>query len=536
MESVMAGDARSSAKARRAARLAAARFQALIDASAQIVWTTDAHGKVVEDSVSWRAFTGQTYEQWTGPNAVDAIHPDDRGAAIAAWEVAIAGRQPFVAEYRVRHVSGEWRWASVRAVPLMGPDGSVKEWVGMNTDITVHKRVASEYQLMAEVSGVLASSTLDLEQKLKSVAALAVRDLADLCIVDLVHDCESRRVAVVHCDPAQEALCRELAAIPFGSRTLIRPAVVTREAQLVREVTDEFVHATAQSAEHERLVRRIGPRSFLVVPLSSHGEVRGALTLVSSQPWRRYGPRDLAFAQELASRAALALENARLYERAVQEARSREWMNAVVSHDLKNPLLAIRLSAELMQRRPDVEHLERIKRTADEMLRLIQRLLDASSMEAGQLTIDRRPTSARALARDTVAAFEAMAGQRAITLAQHVPDEDFAIVCDRDRVLQALANLLGNACKFTEAGGVMLRIDRSEREATFAVMDTGSGMPAEQLPHVFDRYWQAEPMEKLGAGLGLSITKGIVEAHGGRVWVESELGVGSTFYFTLPLS
>ena len=646
---------------------AEARFRALVDASAQIVWTTDADGTIVEDSPSWRAFTGQTYEQWKETRGRNLLHPEDRDRVATLWESVRKTRTPLDTEYRIRHVSGEWRWAAVRAVPILRPDASVKEWVGMITDITARKqaqealraseakfsgiiavsadaiisvdeqqritvfnegaqrifgwskaealgapldvllperyrdlhrrdvqtfadgpvvarqlgersnelvgvrkngqefpaeagisklqvggsrvltvalrditdrkRLEGQQRFLADVGAVLASATLDIDATLTSIARLVIRDLADCCIVDIVDEAQSYRVAVLHRDPAKASVCRELEAIRPESRALIWGAVQSQRPQLIHEVTDEFLRTTAYNAEHLRMLRAVEVRSLLVLPLLSHGRLLGTLLLISSRPQRLYEEGDVPFAQELAHRAALAIENANLYQTAVREARSRELMNAVVSHDLKNPLSSIRMRAELMaQGRADPQNAQRIKQTADRMLRLIKSLLDAATIESGKLTIRREPISMRALVQDALADFDDVAREKSLRLEQHVPEEDFAISCDRDRLQQALSNLLGNALKFTERGSVSLRIERVGNEALFTVEDTGHGIAAAQVPHVFDRYWQADPTAGLGSGLGLSIVKGIVEAHGGRIWVDSELGVGTAFRFTVPLA
>jgi signal transduction histidine kinase len=167
---------------------------------------------------------------------------------------------------------------------------------------------------------------------------------------------------------------------------------------------------------------------------------------------------------------------------------------------------------------------------------LIKSLLDVSTMEAGRFSVTPAPCSVARVARETSEMFASLAAQREVRLEQRVDGSGLAILADRERVLQVLSNLLGNALKFTPPGGqVTLSVERHGPVVQFAVVDTGPGIPDENLAHVFDRFWKDETPGKKGTGLGLFIAKGIIDAHGGRIWAESEPGRGARFYFTLPI-
>lgn len=224
--------------------------------------------------------------------------------------------------------------------------------------------------------------------------------------------------------------------------------------------------------------------------------------------------------------------------------RVREELLAIVAHDLRNPLASIRTGAELLDvvshraHEPNVTKTARtIVHSADRMEHLIDDLLDFALMQADRLTIEPRTVKAAGLVCDSVDAFRSLANERGLKL-EGDAREGIAIRCDRDRVLQILENLIGNALKFTPKGGtVSVRVDQSDEEAVFAVSDTGPGIPPDELDRIWDRYWQPERSRKgRGVGLGLSIAKGLVEAHGGRIWAESQVGDGATFYFTVPLA
>ena len=246
---------------------------------------------------------------------------------------------------------------------------------------------------------------------------------------------------------------------------------------------------------------------------------------------------------------AQALERANLYE-AAQKARAeaetsrrtRENLLAVVSHDLRNPLSAIATTASILAKgEPGREPPDRmvrfgtnILRAAQRMDRLIIDLLDLAKIESGRLRIDPREQEAASIVKDSVDILAPVASDKGLTLKTEVPAPNIRIHCDRERILQVLSNLLGNALKFTEEGGtVSVSVSEGEGEAKFSVADTGCGIAADQVPHIFDRYWQAKSARD-GIGLGLSIARGIVEAHRGRIWVESKIGEGTTFFFTLP--
>jgi signal transduction histidine kinase len=185
----------------------------------------------------------------------------------------------------------------------------------------------------------------------------------------------------------------------------------------------------------------------------------------------------------------------------------------------------------LMSRR----QLEVIQRAAHRANRLISDLLDVAKIQAGGLTVELASLDVPSLVQEALESAAPMATSKKLTVERVVADNIPPVAADRDRVLQVFGNLLGNAIKFTPAGGqITIRAENDGKEAKFAVCDTGPGIPPEQVPHVFDRYWQAKSTAKLGTGLGLSIAKGIVEAHAGRIWVESEPGRGASFIFTLP--
>jgi signal transduction histidine kinase len=266
--------------------------------------------------------------------------------------------------------------------------------------------------------------------------------------------------------------------------------------------------------------------------------------LLSSDPRHRYGELDLALARKLAARGGLAADNARLYQMSQGLSRARDEILGIVSHDLRNPLSAITMCTRVLLRSPPEddqsrrELLSAIDESAELMNRLIQDLLDVTSIEAGRLSLEREPIDILRVVEQAIAMFAAAAGDRGIVLTTDVPAPPDPVYADAERLVQVLANLVGNALKFTDAGGhVTVRVESGPAELRIAVVDTGSGIPAEQLPHIFDRYWHARRGAKQrGSGLGLAIARGIVEAHRGTIGVTSTPGEGSTFVVTLPVA
>jgi PAS domain S-box-containing protein len=409
-------------------------------------------------------------------------------------------------------------------------------------DITERKALEMEQKVLAEAGAVLTSS-LNYEDTLKSIARLIVGQLAEWCIVDMVEEgAQVHRLAVAHADPAKASMCEQLVALRLdGRHVLARRALETRQPELHEDLSPELIESLARDPEHLRLFRLLGPRSAVAVPMVSTHGVLGAIVLVSSRPGR-YTARDLELVTELARRAALAIEHARLYETARRATQARDDVLGIVAHDVRSPLTSIGLAVKALERQfadsgetTGQKWMRMISRGVQRANRLIQDLLDMTRIEAGALSIASHAVSAGRIAKDALALLEMRASAASIELRIALDSELAEIWADDHRLLQVFENLIGNAIKFTPAGGcVTLGAQSRAGEVLFSVADTGAGIPAESLPHVFDRFWQATRAERSGAGLGLPICKGLVEAHGGRIWVESTPGHGSTFYFTIP--
>ncbi|MEO8193052.1 MAG: ATP-binding protein [Gemmatimonadales bacterium] len=287
------------------------------------------------------------------------------------------------------------------------------------------------------------------------------------------------------------------------------------------------------------------PNTITADLLGRNGRNLGTIQLWDKKEGAEFDEADEAILTQLAQLAAVALENARLFRAAQDATRARDDLVAIVSHDLRNPIHTIHMAASfLLDIAPSTDRrvqarrqLEVIQRSATRANRLIQDLLDVARIQAGGLAVDPVPVEVKALVQEAVESATPLATAAQIKVSSDVPEPIPPVASDRERVLQVFANLIGNAIKFTPKGGeirILTALDSAE--VRFTVTDTGPGIPPEHLDHVFDRYWQAKSTAKLGTGLGLSIAKGIVEAHGGRIWVESPPNCGAEFNFTLPVA
>jgi signal transduction histidine kinase/CheY-like chemotaxis protein len=284
--------------------------------------------------------------------------------------------------------------------------------------------------------------------------------------------------------------------------------------------------------------------SFLGVPIRYRGKSLGTLYLANKRGAAEFSEQDEQTIQELAERAAAAMEVARLSHGMQEAIASRENLLAVVSHDLRSPLSSLKYNIDLLILKSGSEdkwgirqQLDLMIRSTAQMNRLICDLLNAAAVDSGTFTVDAQAEAVMPLVTGLVADIQSAVEDKGLQLTPTIARDLPAVWCDRLRIVQVLLNLVGNALKFTSRGGrISITVELLEKEVCFQVADTGSGIADEDKAHLFERYWKGKPSGTHGTGLGLYIAKGIVQAHGGRLWVESEVGVGTTFLFTLPLA
>jgi signal transduction histidine kinase len=407
----------------------------------------------------------------------------------------------------------------------------------------ITRRAEARRHLLDAATTILAE-TLDYQEALRKLCALAVPHLADWCGVYMAKD-EGRRieqVAMRHLDPMKlsQVLEMERRFPPKPDRTRLWHVIRTGEPVLVRRITEKDFRRIAHGSEHLRWLHTLGIRSILMVPLRARGRIYGCLALANAESGRHFDRTDLDFITDLAYRAGVEIDNARLYGEAQHAIRLRENILAIVSHDLRNPLGAIRMAATALaaQTQCPSRHVEIILRSGGRMERLISDLLDMASIQAGRLAVERETVTCCELVDEAVQFHAPVLKTRGVQLERLPSKETVEVHCDRRRILQVLSNLLANSAKFTGPGGrVEIGAGAQQGFLVFTVSDTGSGIHRDDLSHVFEPYWSGRrPRVPGGTGLGLFISKGIVEAHGGRIWVESNVGRGTTVRFSLPLA
>ncbi|MBK5259020.1 MAG: hypothetical protein JJE51_05455 [Thermoanaerobaculia bacterium] len=402
----------------------------------------------------------------------------------------------------------------------------------------VNARAAAEREerraAFLAVAGQELAASLDFDQTLATLARLLVPNLGEVCVIDLAEeDGTLRRAAAAHRDPAMAAKMERL----LGET----PAEVPETLILILQAREARLASGAELYEYAVGEPDGAGRAFAILPLVSRGRTLGVV-IVGTSEGKLLGAADLTLFTDVVRRAALSIDNARLYLESQQAVRAREEVLAIVSHDLRNPLNAVMLASSFMESSAtlaaeDREQMETISVSANRMKRLIADLLDVTRLEGGKrLPIEPERIDAESLLREAHELFKAQAAASSVELKFGAEGIVPPIFADRHRVMQVLSNLIGNSMKFTPTGGVIsFRAEGRAEDVLFTVADTGPGIPAANLGDIFSPYWQAKRTERMGAGLGLPIAKGIVEAHGGTITVESEQGKGTRFYFTLPV-
>ena len=402
------------------------------------------------------------------------------------------------------------------------------------------------FRLLDEASRVLTSS-LDYETTLASAAQLAVPNFADWATVDLLVDGQIKQLAIAHVDPEKVRWARELSErypVHPDATTGVPAVIRSGDPQLIATVTDEMLVAGAIDEEHLAILREVGIYSVVIAPMIARGQTLGAITFVSSRPDRHFGEAELRLAMELARRAAVAIDNARLYQAAVAANEAKANFLATMSHELRTPLTAIIGYEELLideipgaVNEVQRQQLQRIKASAGHLLSLIDEILLFARVEAGRESLRLEPVVAKGVVEDAIAFVAPTAKDRPLELRTEPIDPALMLRTDSGKLRQILVNLIANAVKFTPRGQVTVRAFGRADSVVFEVEDTGIGVAREHLDHIFDPFWQVEQntTRKIGgSGLGLSVTRRLARLLDGDVTVKSELGKGSVFRIVVP--
>jgi signal transduction histidine kinase len=414
-------------------------------------------------------------------------------------------------------------------------------------------RVAAEVaehraRFLASAAAALVSS-LDYESTLKTVARLAVPEVADWCGVDLLDaDGTLRRITLAHADPEKVQLAKRIEelypedpAADYGRGHVIR----TASPVVVPRISPEMLALGARDARHLEMLQALSPHAYMCVPMVVQGRAIGTLTFVSAESGREYGDADRRFVEDLAWRAALAVENARAYDEVRRANRLKDEFLATLSHELRTPLNAILGYIRMLHRGalpPDRQPnaLEAVERNAMSLSQIVEDVLDVARIVSGKIRLNVEPVDIQAVVRDALATMTPAADAKGVWLQTTIAGDLAPVAGDPDRLRQVMWNLLSNAVKFTPHGGrVEVQLATVDRHVEVSVRDTGIGIAPDFLPHVFERFRQADSRftrQHSGLGLGLAIARHLVELHGGAVTAASDgEKQGSIFHVRLPV-
>jgi PAS domain S-box-containing protein len=506
-----------------------------------------------------------------------AFHPDGRPYTTGEYPIvrALGGESITGEEMEIVRDDGTRCPVLVNARPVRSERGRIVAAVGTFSDITKLKEAQQEHQelarrqhaarvdaeaaharfaLLAEISQFLLAS-LDYQAAIIGLARLVLPALGDACFIDLEETGAAHRLAIAHINPHKASLLQRLDRAD-GVTSLVGRAMWSglrtgRPERGDRVETGEQPGRRKPSPEGEELIRAIGPRAYMVIPLVTRGRVLGTMVFLITESDRTYTGDDLDFAQHVARRAATAVDNLRLYEDARQARESAEEANrqkdeflATLSHELRTPLNAMLGWARMLRSRPldattREKALSTIERNALAQAQIVEDLLDVSRAITGSLRLNLQPVEFPNLIDAAITAIRPAAEAKGIQIECHVERVE-AMVADPGRLQQVVWNLLSNATKFTPPGGrIDVDLERRDGEMTLRVHDTGIGIAPEFLAHVFERFRQADSTSTRvhgGLGLGLAIVRHLVELHGGTVEAESPgIGRGSTFTVRLPI-
>jgi len=530
---------------------------ATFDQAAVGVAHVSLEGSLLRANAKLCELLGRRLKEMKGRSSLDFRHPDDVKAALQHIEALRDGViRSATSEERLLRRDGSTFWVAVTRSVACAPSGAPRYIIEIMHEIERYKRAeeARERALMGERAARIRVELAEARMaRLQTITSELSRALTPTEVAEVVL---TQGLAALYADAGYVALKAEddmievLLAPGYPEEVTTRqsrfpisaplpPADCIRNRRLLVFASEEAMRAAYPDMPTHRWAK-----TWVVVPMTTGDRTIGALGITYLDTCE-ITDNDRDYMITLAQQCAQALERARLYEAEQRALRAREEALAVAAHDLRNPLTAIMLSAcSLMRAAPEGEagqsvreRAQKLKATAEHATEMLHNLLDAAVIEAQILTLEMGPCEVGALVDEVVQVHAPLAEQKQIELCARPLGCALWIRCDRGRLIQALSNLLGNALKFTAKGGaITLAAALEGASVRFSVTDTGTGINPAEVPRLFDRYWRPRGVHGAGTGLGLYIVKGIVEGHGGQISVDSKLGAGTTFSFTIPVA
>jgi PAS domain S-box-containing protein len=559
-----------------------ARYRSLVTAASQIVWITDAGGQVATEMPTWQAFTGQTFEQYRDSGWAEALHPQDRQRTQEIWQRAVASRSSYETEYLLRRHDGEYRQVVARGVPVLAKDGTIREWVGTCTDITERKQAERRREFTSALLALFAQksaapqylhSLLEVLSQWSGCQAIGIRvaDENGEIPYQTWSGFEPEFIELENRLSLQRDNCCCIRAISQAfekpDRSLLTPGGSYRCDDAIA-----FVNKLppAEGARYRGNCMKFGFASLAIVPIRYRNEVIGAIHLADRRP-DQFPLAAVEFLETMTPLVGEALHrfrmeaelarhrdqlevlvrqrtqeltnaNARLQETAEDLERSNrdlEQFAYVASHDLQEPLRAVGGYVKLIERRLSGTLDARVREFiagafegALRMERLISDLLAFSRVgtRGGDFVATDFDTALQQALRNLEASIES-----APATVTHDPLPTLTV--DATQIMQLFQNLLGNALKFRAEAPLRVHVGAQKQDGrwVFSVRDNGIGIEPQYFEKIFQIFQRLHTRKQYsGTGIGLAICKKIVERHGGTIWVESQPGQGSTFYFSLP--
>nr|WP_293242427.1 PAS domain-containing protein [Panacagrimonas sp.] len=512
-------------------------FRTLVQGTSQVHWTVAADGEALDDSPSWRAFTGQSYEEYRGRGWMAVLHPDDRESIGREWTACLATGKPLHSEYRVRRADGAWRWTHVHVLPLRDAGGQVRGWVGMNIDITDRKQAELRDAFLVRLD----DRTRNLWEP-EDIAFAAMRMLCDELGADrasyLEADVEGRVCTVVRdYAPGAVPMSGEYVVADYGPEFT---SAMHRGVPFVANTADAIDLSPEERARFDAI--QIG--AVIVHPVHRRGRFLAMVAVYQTRA-RSWTASDVELCRLVVDRCWEAITRARL-SRELQEAdRRKDEFIATLAHELRNPLAPLRNGLAILTsgRAPDVSErlLTMMERQVDHLVRMVDDLLDVSRITLGKIEIVRERLDLRDAVRNAIETSRPVIDKSEHQLVVSLPGTPVIVLGDAVRMTQVFANLLNNASKYTlPRGRIEIALTIRDGQAHTSVSDNGIGIRAEMRGRVFDIFAQESEGDRRvreGLGIGLAVVKRLLVSHGGTVDVRSDgPGTGSTFTVHLPLA